>query len=184
MRTMQQLRTDAKALGINSFGMSKVDLQRAVDAAGDQAVQEARPDRAPRPETREDPAPRRRRGPLGMPQTKLAYPPIEGFATRWINDSPGRLAFAQDHGWEFVTEDHDGRDTRVGRRVGVNEDGSPMMAFLMKLRREFFEEDKAAKQVPLDEFDAQLRAGTAGTNEVADRSQYYTPREGTSISTD
>ena len=75
---------------------------------------------------------------------------------RWVNDKDGRIQRFIDGGWEFVAH-----DTEVGERSVNNakdpssmvskEVGQGMTAFLMRIKREWFEEDKAAKQKRIDE---------------------------------
>lgn len=127
-----------------------------------------------------------KRVPLGVPRAKLDVPKIPGYHTHWLNDEPGRLEAATAGGYEFVHEKElqgEAGNTdlgeKVSRIVGRNEDGSPLRAFLMKLKEEWYREDQRAKQKPVDEVDMAIRQGTL--NEKPDDKRYV-PREGISMS--
>src|SRR5688572_21541519 len=81
------------------------------------------------------------------------------FHAHWFNDQDGRPERAMDAGYEFVTpqevigvgdrEVHSGNtdlNSKVSRVVGRAEGNIPIRAFLMKLRRDWYEEDQAKKQ--------------------------------------
>ena len=128
---------------------------------------------------------RRRRIPLGTPELKLVADVGPGYVGRWINDMGGRIARAQEGGWEFAL-DHaiDAEDKRRSRVVGTQDNGNPMTAYLMMIREEFYDEDQALKQVPLDEMDAAMRRGVPQGAEDRDQSGFYVPDEGINISRD
>lgn len=80
---------------------------------------------------------------------------IPGFVTYWFNDQEGRLERAQLGGWEFVTEQdgvsvpggNSGVQTEdLGSRfrvvVGAKDNSEPLYGYLMKLRKEWYEEDQ------------------------------------------
>ena len=172
---MKELRARAKERGINSFGMKKADLIAALQA---DPTPEA-PSRGPR-ETERQEAPRRRRQPLGGMQQKLNYPGREGYVRRWFNNTGGRIRNAEDAGYTAVKENRDGRDVEVSQRVGTNEDGSPMMAHLMEIRQEFYDEDQAIKLRVVDEIDAAIKGGEPRAQD-AEHERYYTPSEGITV---
>lgn len=178
MTDMADLRAQAKALGINSFGMKKDALAAAIAAkSSDSPAREET-----RPETRDD-APRQRRTPLGTARQKLSYPPRPGYVRRWFNDTMNRIHDATQAGYEHVEEDADGRRVKLSRLVGTKEDGTPMAAYLMEIRQEFYEEDHAEKQRAVDEIDAQMMRrndpdGVGG----ADQGRFYTPSDGRKMS--
>jgi hypothetical protein len=125
------------------------------------------------------------RVPLGVPRMKLAAPQIPGFKCRWINDEPGRLQNAEQGGYEFVREKElkgEAGNTdlgeKVSRIVGKNDDSSPKRAFLMKIKKSWYDEDQKAKRKPLDEIDKSIRQGKL--NEKSDDKRYV-PREGISV---
>lgn len=129
---------------------------------------------------------RKTRVPLGVPRAKLQAPEIKGFRTRWINDYTGRIEQAIAGGYEHVYEkDLQGEagntdlGEKVSRIVGRNEDASPLRAFLMKIKEEWYQEDQRAKRKQLDETDAAIRRGKL--NEQPDDRRYI-PREGITVS--
>lgn len=159
-RTFQQLRKDAKAAGINTWQMDRPTIERELlAAAGRGSAPETTNDqpspRAKRADTREETG-RRSRVPLGTLRPKLDYPSRPGYVRRFFNDVGNRIHDAGQAGYEFVEEDVDGRSQRVSRRVGTNEDGTAMIAHLMEIREEFYNEDQAVKAARLDEMDAQM----------------------------
>jgi len=119
---------------------------------------------------------RTKRVPLGTLRTKLAIPKglidETRFQGRFVVDRPGRLQAAQDGGYTFVQdpemkvevgEGTDGRDkmsTTVSRQVGTHEGGKPMTAYLMKIRREWYEKDQLEKQKEVDRTDQAIQEGT------------------------
>lgn len=146
-------------------------------------------DREDRPETREEEEtraePRAERIPLGARRQRLGAPLRKGYARRWINDSPGRVEHAEKRsGWTFVTKkDEEGREERWSEIVGVNDDGNPLRAYLMEIPKEFYDQDQAEKQTPLDEFDKQLRRGIIKDADARDGDSFYVPKEGIHIET-
>lgn len=129
---------------------------------------------------------RAKRVPLGVPRAKLDVPQIPGFHMHWLNDEPGRLQAAEAGGYEFVYEKElkgEAGNTdlgeKVSRIVGRNEDGSPLRAYLMKIKQEWYDEDQRVKQKPVDEIDMAIRKGNF--NEKPD-DRRYVPREGIDIS--
>lgn len=107
---------------------------------------------------------------LGVDCSKL----IEaGFYCHWINDYPGRVQDALGSGYQFVklseiessptigAPSADGEE-RVSRRVGVGEEGKPLLAYLMKIPSEWKKENDSFYQERCDAVDRQIRAGQAG----------------------
>lgn len=84
---------------------------------------------------------------------------------RWVLDVPGRIVKFQDGGWEVVTEDLKVGDkavdsnTKVGsaitKRTGVS------MLVLMRIPKEWYDEDQAAKQAGVDATEEMLQADIA-----------------------
>lgn len=104
---------------------------------------------------------RRERIPLGTPLPKMNAKVPDGMVGRWFNDTPGRIEAALQAGYEFIN-DQGGEDSRESARcinVGVNEDGSPMVAYLMAIPEEWYSEDQGKKQRPIDEFEAAIKRG-------------------------
>lgn len=149
--------------------------------------------RLPRSESRESrdeqETPRRRRVPLGVPRQKLNAPQRPGYVRRWVNDDPGRLDAAQEGGYEYVTGESrseggatDGMGAKISRVVGTRDGGAPITAYLMEIKKEWYDEDQEAKQGKIDDSEAALRRGQDqhGKPGVDGR---YVPQGGISINT-
>ncbi len=171
MSEFTDLRKQAQAAGINVYHMDTQALRDALTARETPVLDDPR---AERPTTREATG-RATRVPLGSAQTKLGLPPHPGYHRHWFNDSGGRIHDALRAGYTHIEERLDGRDMKLSRRVGVNEDGTPLMAYAMEIRQEFYEEDQAAKQAGIDETEASI------TRDVAPEEGAYRPNEGASI---
>ena len=100
---------------------------------------------------------RKERIPFGGPQQRFKVPEKDGFHYRVFNDNwkkdPERIKKAQDAGYEFVSED------QSRKFAGTNEDGTVIRGVLMKIPKEFYDEDQAAKQREIDKVDAQINRG-------------------------
>lgn len=95
----------------------------------------------------------------------------QGFHGHIFNDTPGRIQQALDVGYEFVEANEVGsvstnvvsRNTDIGDKVrflvGSTDKGEPMYAYLMKIRKEFYEEDQAALNARIDITDDAIRGG-------------------------
>ncbi len=107
---------------------------------------------------------RTQRVPFGVPQTKLGVTlEVPGHHLYWCNDAGGQLEQAQAGGYEFVTpreigETRDG--SQVKRLVGTNKDGSPLYAYLLKIKQEWHEEDKKQLAAIDDQFEKAIKRGT------------------------
>lgn len=126
--------------------------------------------------TRED---RTKRVPLGTLRSKLTIPKDlideARFQPRWVVDRPGRLNQALEGSYTFVQdptmkvevgEGTDGRDqtaTAICRTVGTHEGGAPMKAYLMKIRRDWYEKDQRDKQAEIDKTDESIQKGTVAS---------------------
>lgn len=97
------------------------------------------------------------RKPFGQQMQKLAYPVEPGYHHHWFNDNGrGRIDQAKEAGYEHVI----GRDGNpVKAPVGVAEGGSILIAFLMKIPQEWYEDDMAAQQRAIDEIDRAIHSG-------------------------
>lgn len=111
------------------------------------------------------------RRPMSIPMRKMELPEIPGFHVHWINDYPGRLEQAQDGGYEFVDRaevrlndrgvsptDSD-LGSRVSMVVGANADGTPLRAYAMKIKQEWYDEDQATIAARNDQIDHAIRRG-------------------------
>ena len=117
----------------------------------------------------------RTRIPMSVPRAKLTTPEIPGFHCHWVNDYPGRVMQASQAGYEFMSQEEAlitvndlagaslGQGTDLGSRVslvvGKNEDGSPLRAYLMKIRLEWYKEDQLAGQAQVDKIHEGMRQG-------------------------
>lgn len=131
---------------------------------------------------------RKARVPLNAMQQKMQVKHKNpNFVDRWFNDDHGRLQAAQQAGYEFV-EDEDVKaeragtnaesDARVSIHAGTRRDGSPMNAYLMRIPKEYYDEDQAAKQAVVDETDKAIRGGSIAADDPEHR---YVPKDGISI---
>lgn len=114
----------------------------------------------------------RRRRPFATKEPNLPLPVLPGFVPRWFNDEENRLPRAQDAGWEFVSpsefstfrpSQHVAPNSDLGSRIsvfcGTDEQGTPIRAYLMKITKEFWDEDQAVKQRELDQTDKAIHGG-------------------------
>lgn len=141
----------------------------------------------PRPEQVQNPANaaktavrERGRVSLATPMQKLEVPDIPGFVLQWFSDRPGRISRSQAGGYEFVGPDEvqinnfglaadvlkDG-NTDLGSRIsvygGANEDGSNGRLYLMKIRREWWEEDEKVRADRNEAVAASIRGGKSSS---------------------
>jgi hypothetical protein len=79
-----------------------------------------------------------RRG-FGNQGQKLAYPERQGYHRHWFNDTPGRVAAAQESGYTQVMDPASGQP--VTRVVGTRPDGGPLPAYLLEIPQEWFDDD-------------------------------------------
>jgi hypothetical protein len=126
------------------------------------------------------------RVPFGAHRTKLQVPEIKGYKLRWINDVDGRPDEAIEGGYEFVLKDEVPRKIGQGNLHQDNSDingrvsrvvskgkTSPIRAFLMKIRKDWYEEDQSAKEQVNQQVDEALRQSTPGGNVVENQ---YVPK--------
>ena len=114
---------------------------------------------------------------------------IPGYQLRWFNDQDGRVEAAVGRAWwDFVTQDEialqDGnkvldRNSDVGTRVraivGSLDNGDPLYAYLLKIKKEWFDEDQqsGAKQIR-DSEKEMMKNGGLNTERIAEK---YIPDE-------
>ena len=88
---------------------------------------------------------------------------IEGYHLHWLNDTPGRIAGALESGYEHVKEkevfSYTDSEEFVKRHVGATDTGTSMVAYLMKIRQDWYEEDQADIQAQNDKFESAIRQG-------------------------
>lgn len=106
---------------------------------------------------------RARRVPFGVPKTKLGVTlVIPGYYLYWCNDTGNQIAEAQAGGFDFVSPKEIGEvreDSQVKRLVGNKKDGSPLYAYLLKIKQEWHEEDKAQLAEVDNQFERAIRRG-------------------------
>lgn len=129
---------------------------------------------------------RRERVPFSTNRRRLALSnEIEGFVTRWFNDQDDRLRRAEDAGYQYVHRKEIGQvgdkdvsngntdvNSRVSRVVGRTPQGQPIRAYLLKIRKDWFDKDQDAKEQVNKRVDDAIRAGKSGGADV--QNQYGT----------
>lgn len=104
-----------------------------------------------------------------------------GYVPRWVNDRDGRVERALAGGYEFVKPEeatsigiygdvHKG-NTDIGDKVSkVVSRGEPIIrAYLMKIKKEYYEEDQKAKESVNKKVDKALSGGEAGGSGVENK---------------
>lgn len=124
--------------------------------------------------------PQRVRKPFGSHVQKLAYPKREGYHRHWFNDKPGRIMSALDAGYEHVLDPATGQ--KVSRPVGVSDDGSALIAYIMEIPEEWYKEDMAAQQAEIDSREHAMRHGADGEGQPGKDGRYI-PSQGIKIET-
>lgn len=133
--------------------------------------------KAPRGRVKRQPIRARGRLTVGGKDSNYVY--------RFVNDIGDRVTMFQEAGYELVTKDaHKIGDNRVDIAspdgtnamvsVGVKPNGDAQRAYLMRIKREWFEEDQAEKQVEVRKVQEQLKnpniEGSYGRIETEERS--------------
>lgn len=123
---------------------------------------------------------KRARVPFGARRSKLQLSDEEakalsdsGYVTRWVNDRDGRVERALSGGYVFVSPEEatsvggfqlgEG-NTDKGAKVSkiVSKGDTQIRAYLMKIKREYYEEDQKAKEEVNARVDQTLSGGEAG----------------------
>jgi hypothetical protein len=109
---------------------------------------------------------------------------IPGYQLRWFNDAPGRLDTAVSRSWwEYVTQDEIalgdsnkvvGRNSDVGNKVraivGTTDQNEPLYAYLMKIKKEWFEEDQQDSAQKIRNSEAEmLKNGGMNTDRIGEK---------------
>lgn len=119
------------------------------------------------------------RKPFGSMEQRLAYAQRKGYHRHWFNEVPGRIDRALEAGYNFV---NDTQGTRVNRVVGVAPAGGPLIAFLMEIPQDWYDQDQKREQEKVDQVDAEIRSGKARRKDPKDGDgAFYTPGQGTSL---
>ncbi len=127
----------------------------------------------PTAEAAEAPAPakRRARASVGGLKLRLAVPEREGYRRYWFNDTPGRLAEAEDLAYEHVTDPglkSDNPGGPVRRLVGTQANGQPLHAYLMETPLEEYQRGEAEREEQHRAIDDAIAAGRDATGRVQD----------------
>lgn len=136
---------------------------------------------------------KRVRVPFGARRSKLQLSEEEakaldkkGYTTRWINEVDGRIERALAGGWVHV-EPEEARsignaaigqgNTDIGTKVSkIVSRGEPVIrAYLMKIKKKYYEEDQAAKEEINRKVDQALSAGGDNATIEGDKEVTYGP---------
>lgn len=151
--------------------MSDVDTQRRGPG---------RPSNAEIASREQTDAPAKRvRKPFGGRRQKLAYDQRPGYHRHWFNDALDRLREAKEAGYEHVIGP-DGKN--VSRIVGSSTKGDGLIAYLMEIPIEWYQEDQAAKAARVDEVEQSMRRGAVQGIATPGVDGIYVPSEGIKIS--
>ena len=138
----------------------------------------------------------RNRIPMNVPQPRLTVPEIPGFDQYWFLGK--NVPKAMRAGYEFVTpeetilsevgiaSEREGADlgTRVSTPAGAemyDAMGQPERLYLMKIKKEWSEADRKARDAESEELLGKLRVGAAGANGSEDMSNRYTGKQNHNI---
>ena len=122
---------------------------------------------------------RRTRQPLGIMRKKMSLDSDtmqllekKGLVPRWINDDDHgmRIKNAVNGGYDFISSDgemivgdsvkKEDINRRIRKKVGTHKDGSVKYAYLMSIKKEFYEEDQAKKEEQNEMVDGAIRGGS------------------------
>ena len=113
--------------------------------------EDARPDRS-----------RQARSPLGM-RNRLTFKNLDpAYNYRIINDKDDRIKQAQEGGYEFVESSEQLGDlkvaeaTKIGSRVSKPV-GHGMTGYLMRIKKEWYDEDQSKKQEKVDTLEKSMK---------------------------
>lgn len=78
------------------------------------------------------------------------------FSYRWVNDTDDRIKMFERGGWKLVDDDHAIGDTKADSSKGVGAViskyvGANRTSYLMKIEKEYYTEDQAAKEALIAE---------------------------------
>ena len=85
----------------------------------------------------------------------------EGYVDRWVNDEPGRIQKFKDAGYELVSTasvgDSAADGTHSDQGVVSRDMGKGVTSYLMRQRKEYYQEDQAEKQRYVDKTEESMR---------------------------
>jgi hypothetical protein len=154
---------------------------KAAEPIAAERVERARVQSAPGSDRDDDPmlrtrhVPRPERKPFGNLDQKLYWPPIPGYRLYWFNDEPGAIRRAKEAGYDHVLDPDTAEPVN---RVVDRSNGRGRSAYLMKIPREWYEEDMAKQAAELDSRLHDIKTGKAGPGADENR---YVPQQGIRI---
>ena len=116
---------------------------------------------------------RPRKAGYGQAEQKLAWPEIPGFRLFWANDEPGRVADLLEKGYSHVEKD----GKPVSRVVGKGQMGGGLIAYLLKIPMEWYNEDVLGAQAREDEKMQRIREGKVNPS----AENQYVPAQGIKV---
>lgn len=117
------------------------------------------------------PTRRRKRADVNGMHLRLSAPAREGYQRRWFNDTPGRLATAEELAYDHVREPgikSDSPDSRVRRLVGTQAGGAPLYAYLMETPQAEYQRGIEEKEEQHRAVDEAINRGEDPTGRVRD----------------
>ncbi len=105
---------------------------------------------------------RKERVPVGGPRNILTVAEKDpNYVYRWVNDLPGRLDIFKKAGYEVVEDNLKVGDPTVDKSSRLGSATTlvrgPSTLVLMRILREWYDEDQAAKQEELDDLEASMK---------------------------
>lgn len=102
---------------------------------------------------------RNRDGSMGKLNQRMKLPPYmkanPDYHYHWINDDKTNISEAIENDYDFANENGEEVDQRSPDRhnvhVGTKKSGEPLLAYLMRKRKDWYDDDKAAVQTNIDE---------------------------------
>lgn len=167
--SIQELRTEAKLLGINSFGMKAEEIRREIEKKKHfTGVSEKEPMviSADADKRAEEIRQMRLRGGVemgAMPLTLEVKNKEQGYEYRWVMNRAARIEAMKNLGWEIDTK-------YPPRSAGKN---STEKLVLMKIPSAIYSEDQKRKANELLETEEGLKRGQAKTGERVEESRVY-----------
>jgi len=133
---------------------------------------------------------RKKRIPLGAQRVKgIVANQDPKYHYHWISDVPGRIGRAIDGGYTLVPKEGadvgtTGKENKnlgsmVSQYAGRDESGQPYNRYLMRILKEWYDDDQAAKQSEVDNTDRAIRTGKFKRG--ADPATEYVPKNGIKI---
>mgnify|MGYP003134721921 CR=1 FL=1 len=122
---------------------------------------------------------RRKRNPIGVMRRTLTVDnktldilKAKGIVPRWVNDEGhgSRIQNFIDRGYDFIASSGDiivgdgvtaeEKNKAICHQVGLHKNGDPKLAYLMGIRKEFYDEDQDKKEDINKKVDEAIQSGT------------------------